>query len=436
MYLVLRLYCMILDHWKAACFLMLLVLCAAAAYSLMDSSGHSPYVFLACLALLSLGGGAIAGIYMLHPGKGAIQKILLFFSAFAPISLAGVAYSTYLRMPESGSLYKYPFAAFLIAFPAGFLVSWAIAVKRMRAADESCGRTVWPVEKPAALSGSPGRKGRQERASYAEARSTAAFKSFSRPDFRDAEGREYSCGLGLVFDPVALARMQSYAILALPDEISGFGKVRLEGGVLICTEIRIHCQSNMPGHSALSRGGAIFLDELVQRGEDPREWRLWWHSHGAGAPFWSSEDQGTVEGYCVKNDESICHWLVSVVLNSRGEMLARFDQYWPVRFTVNKLPHSIHVDPKGAIARQCRADMGRYVGKDEEPLEDDGGDDTHLKEIEEGLREGFGEGEMKEIWESDDDVMKQVEGERRLDGGAGERGSPGVHKADGDSGPV
>ena len=65
---------------------------------------------------------------------------------------------------------------------------------------------------------------------------------------------------------------------------------------------------------------------------DPARLRLWWHSHGDMDTFWSGTDEDTIRR--LANDGL----LLSVVMNKAGKMLARLDQFTPLRVTIDDLP--------------------------------------------------------------------------------------------------
>jgi hypothetical protein len=70
--------------------------------------------------------------------------------------------------------------------------------------------------------------------------------------------------------------------------------------------------------------------------KDPELVKVWWHSHGNGACFWSGIDSSTIELF---NNS----WMVSIVGNRLGDYKARVDIYEPVRVSVDELPLEVHI---------------------------------------------------------------------------------------------
>jgi hypothetical protein len=69
-------------------------------------------------------------------------------------------------------------------------------------------------------------------------------------------------------------------------------------------------------------GMADLMGQLLDEDVDPSGLRVWWHSHGREAPFWSGQDEQTIEGFAPVP-------MVSVVIDHRQRRLARLDRYQP-----------------------------------------------------------------------------------------------------------
>ena len=95
----------------------------------------------------------------------------------------------------------------------------------------------------------------------------------------------------------------------------------------------------------------------------PDKIRAWIHSHGDMRVFWSAQDEETIEALA---NES---FLISIVVNKRGEERCRLDIFHPVRLTLDPIPLQVQFhDP--ALAAQCRKDFDACV--DEVSLADNG----------------------------------------------------------------
>jgi proteasome lid subunit RPN8/RPN11 len=131
----------------------------------------------------------------------------------------------------------------------------------------------------------------------------------------------------------AKARMDAYIKVA-GGEISGLGTVSIpEPNVFLIEEIFLLKQKNTYVTTDLNTAAqAEFIREWLQQGRNISTIRLWWHSHASGNTFWSSPDCQTIESFGGSD------WMVSVVSNKRGDILARLDLYHPIRVVIDNLP--------------------------------------------------------------------------------------------------
>lgn len=128
------------------------------------------------------------------------------------------------------------------------------------------------------------------------------------------------------------AKMHAY-VSSVKTEIAGMGKAKIsDGGNIMLLDVAIYDQEVTGGTADLSTTAlAKFQTELVMKGESPKDWIVWWHSHADMAAFFSKRDTDTID----QSDE-FPH-LVSLVVNHRRERKARVDTYHPFRFTKDNL---------------------------------------------------------------------------------------------------
>ena len=86
--------------------------------------------------------------------------------------------------------------------------------------------------------------------------------------------------------------------------------------------------------------------------------RAWVHSHADMATFWSKTDEDCIEGLAGNP------YVVSLVVNKKGDVKARVDVFGAVRFTIDELPVKLRVPDLG-LEGQCRAEFVAKV--DEAP---------------------------------------------------------------------
>lgn len=128
----------------------------------------------------------------------------------------------------------------------------------------------------------------------------------------------------------ALMKLKTYYKYAT-QEISGLGSCYVDtNSNLIVDDVILFDQESNSSETELNPDVlAKWNYELIRDGGDPSEYRLWWHKHPITG--WSSVDDKNIEG--MNNGE----WLLSIVKQSNGQLLARLDLYEPFRVTMDGL---------------------------------------------------------------------------------------------------
>lgn len=134
-------------------------------------------------------------------------------------------------------------------------------------------------------------------------------------------------------------KLQLYAELSLPNEVTGIGTIRVLGREdLLVTELFLPHQKTSPAVCEFADGelNQIMYD-LIER--DPErgasDLRFRWHSHGRGQVFWSGKDENDIDSWEAP-------WVVNLVINTRGEHLLRLDYFEPLR--VRNHPVDLRID--------------------------------------------------------------------------------------------
>lgn len=155
--------------------------------------------------------------------------------------------------------------------------------------------------------------------------------------------------------PAVLTKLQTY-VEVCPGEISGFGLMRIDEGKLIVDEVFIPSQWSAATSTEIDAEDlAAFLGELIERGVDPSQLQLYFHSHAGMDVFWSSTDIQTMESAF-----PYAPWILALVLNRRGALKACLHVYQPVRVRLDDLPVRLHC--LDAVMRdQIRAEVRRKV---------------------------------------------------------------------------
>lgn len=83
----------------------------------------------------------------------------------------------------------------------------------------------------------------------------------------------------------------------------------------------------------------------------------WWHTHYNFNVFWSGTDDDTAQ----KNAELAEDWGLSIVINQKGDWLARVDVIQPIRVMVDKLPITFVPNTKAHAKRDYARDVAKWV---------------------------------------------------------------------------
>jgi hypothetical protein len=131
----------------------------------------------------------------------------------------------------------------------------------------------------------------------------------------------------LVIDPGVWRQLIAWAKVT-DSEVSGMGLLEPEGeDDLRLSHVYLLPQLGNAIATQLDPGAmADLMGRLLDEDLDPGALRVWWHSHGREAPFWSGQDEHTIDGFAPSA-------MVSLVIDHRQRRLARLDQYGPTRLT-------------------------------------------------------------------------------------------------------
>ncbi len=120
-----------------------------------------------------------------------------------------------------------------------------------------------------------------------------------------------------------------------PYEISGFGIVEESGSTLSIKEVFLVKQStSSQGLHVETDQKAFneFVGRLAKNGGDPGKLKFQWHSHANSRVFFSCEDVDTIRAY-------LCDYMISCVLNKKGEHRCRIDIFKPLKVSLDSPLH-------------------------------------------------------------------------------------------------
>ena len=166
-----------------------------------------------------------------------------------------------------------------------------------------------------------------------------------------------------------LERIRYYVELAR-GEVSCLGTVERDGEDLVVTDLFLPKQTCSGSSTEMDPSDvAKILVDLEAKGIDPKSLRLWLHSHASMDTFWSGTDTDTIKE--LTNDG----FLLSIVTNKAGKMLARVDVFEPIPFTIDNVLVEPLLPDLG-LRDQCVAEIKNKI-REVEPrftLHDPGGD--------------------------------------------------------------
>lgn len=151
-------------------------------------------------------------------------------------------------------------------------------------------------------------------------------------------------------------KINAYAHAASPNEVAGFGKVRVEGDSIFVEDVMIYEQTVTGAHVDMDAADiAKWATGIIKAGGSTKDWKLWWHSHVDMQAFFSAVDTGTID----RSTEF--DWMVSLVVNKRRERHARLDLYRPFRVFLDKIDVEVEKDPAAVIPDEIRAEVAAKV---------------------------------------------------------------------------
>lgn len=98
-----------------------------------------------------------------------------------------------------------------------------------------------------------------------------------------------------------------------------------------------------------------FLTEMVVKNQDTSKIKAWLHSHAAMQCFWSNIDEE-----CITNLAN-SSYVISIVTNKDGSILARIDIFKPFHVTVNEVVVDIYYPSDETLKKHCKKEFKEKV---------------------------------------------------------------------------
>ncbi len=149
-------------------------------------------------------------------------------------------------------------------------------------------------------------------------------------------------------------KLDAWARLA-SGEVSALGMVEMEADGPLITSLFLPRQVCTGSSCDMDQEDVgAHLCELMKTGEEGKL-RAWVHSHADLGVFWSGTDQNTI--HTLGSDP----YLVSVVVNRKGEYKARIDITYPFNITLEDLDLMVVYPASGELENACRAELATKV---------------------------------------------------------------------------
>jgi proteasome lid subunit RPN8/RPN11 len=98
-----------------------------------------------------------------------------------------------------------------------------------------------------------------------------------------------------------------------------------------------------------------FLTEMVMKNQDTSKIKCWLHSHATMKCFWSNIDEE-----CISNLAN-SSYVISIVTNKDGDILARVDIFKPFHITVNEVVVDIYYPADESLKKHCKKEFKEKV---------------------------------------------------------------------------
>lgn len=142
----------------------------------------------------------------------------------------------------------------------------------------------------------------------------------------------------------------------MDSEIHGLGIVeesKTENRFLITDAFLTRQKVSLRKANTTARDMAYFLAEFTANGGDASKLKFQWHSHVNMDAFFSPEDIETISEY-------VCDYMISLVLNKKGEYKCRLDIFKPLYIGV-ETPLYVVMPKFNSVISECRQEIKKYV---------------------------------------------------------------------------
>jgi len=147
----------------------------------------------------------------------------------------------------------------------------------------------------------------------------------------------------------------------LDTEISFLGKVERKDDILTVVDFVLLKQQVSYASTILDKEElGKFYESLMDKGENPSDWKVWIHSHAAMVAVFSTTDEDTIKSFDLEVPTD--NWFLSIVMNHAGDLNARVDVFYPLHVTLEKLEWDISFDDP-ILMQAIKLEIAQKVSK-------------------------------------------------------------------------
>lgn len=171
--------------------------------------------------------------------------------------------------------------------------------------------------------------------------------------------KAHSKGIEVHVEEHVKDKMQGWCNAA-NSEVSGLFMVHLVGGIFTVYDVFLPEQMGSSGFTKIDGHATGRLYSYLRRRyglSGMADLKGWWHTHYTFGVFWSGTDDDTAQSNATLAED----WSLSIVINQKGDWLARVDVVSPIPVMVDNLPIRFVSNAKAHRLRDYARDIRRWV---------------------------------------------------------------------------
>jgi len=171
--------------------------------------------------------------------------------------------------------------------------------------------------------------------------------------------KAHSKGIQVHVEQHVRDKMQGWCDAAT-SEVSGLFCVKLLDSVFYVYDVFLPEQQGSAGFTKIDGYASGRLYGFLQKKygmEGMADLKGWWHTHYTFGTFWSGTDDDTAQANAILAED----WSLSIVINQKGDWLARVDVVSTIPIMVDELPIFFVPNKAKHATRNYKRDIDRWV---------------------------------------------------------------------------